>query len=287
MILTVSRAQPSPARQPASQSVPWPGQQSYYPNAGTQRETERERNTTINNVQWRLSDHLSSPQQDASRHNWKLIFTLSKCSYHGHFGQKNKTKQKLPSVHLTATHLTVACMRNYGIRFQNRYWHNCSSCFPTNDTRLTCQKNKETRQNIWLLLFLLMQPPNKGLSVLWLADNSFVRFLSGRASGPAHISDTSPAIHLFLSLSRLCMFHFDKCTRTGSSCRTVGGGEAGRGGMDRGKLDLIDKCLRIALLLTLSLLASCVCACRLHARSAETLLSGLFFSGYLSDGSSQ
>lgn len=70
-------------------------------------------------------------------------------------------------------------------------------------------------------------------------------------SGPAHISDTSPVIHLFLSLLSPASAHFT-LTNVQEQAAPAGLWEAGRGGMDRwggGGLNLIDKCLRIALLL--------------------------------------
>lgn len=61
-----------------------------------------------------------------------------------------------------------------------------------------------------LIISTYLTDKQKCIHSVWLA-----MAMSGGRSGPAHSSDTSPAIHLFLApLSRLCTFHFDKCTRT-------------------------------------------------------------------------
>lgn len=126
-----------------------------------------------------------------------------------------------------------------------RALHSVLSLWNSDIFAVSEKQRNQTVESKYLTLTTLMKLPNKGLSVFWLTGYGFVRSLSGRPSGPAHISDTSPAIHLSPSLSRLCTFHFDKCTRTGRSCRTVGGGE-GSYGSEKGGLDLIDKCLRVA-----------------------------------------
>lgn len=71
--------------QPASPSHAWTAI-----TLSQHRNTDREKNTAINIVHWRLSDHLSSSQQDPSHHNWKRIFSLNKRSHWRTMWAKNK-----------------------------------------------------------------------------------------------------------------------------------------------------------------------------------------------------
>lgn len=142
-------------RQPASPSHAWTTI-----TLSQHRNTDRERNTAINIVHWRLSDHLSSSQQDASHHNWKRIFSLSKCPYHRTTWEQKtaETDTFLPFAYSVATH--CSSYEELWDKISERYCQtcHCSSCYET-VTYWPCQKNKEIRQfnqNIWLSILPLM-----------------------------------------------------------------------------------------------------------------------------------
>lgn len=134
------------------------------------------------------------------------------------------------------------------------------------ETNIVLLIKKMLNQIIWLLnvVHSLSVP---GISLVWTEWSS----------------NTSAAISLPHSLTP--SYSSARLTLTNAQAAPAGPWEAGRGGMDWGKLDLIDKCLRIALLLALRLRVR-----RLHSQvqaCAETLSSRMFFKGYHSDSSSQ
>lgn len=183
-------------------------------------------------------------------------------------------------------------MRNHRMRF-----HNVTViALPVRKLRHVwlITKTKEIREFNQNYLTLAAPHLCNRQTMVYLCFDWMVTALSGlcqaELSGPAHISSTSPAIHLFPPLPSAASARFT-LTNVQEQAAPAGLREAGRGGMDwggggGGKLDLIDKCLRIALLAARSpscftcVLFVCVCACRLRIQMwvcVERLLSGLFF----------
>lgn len=182
-----------------------PQQQSHYPSAGTQTEKHSNQYCTLLSV-WPLR-FLPARQISTQR---KRTFILNKVLHRR-----------------TAEAMHVSCKDIISELLSELLWV-LSPLFLlwNNDILPPSEKNKEIRQQSdWIWIFdSHCVHLCKGQTNVYLCSDWLVAALSDlcRANWVVrHTSAIPPEQSISLSLLLLCKIHFDKCRRTGCTCRTV------------------------------------------------------------------